>query len=67
MMLDSKEKAIIAGFKTWDGAKQAEEALRNLDVMDLRIDRISEHPVTDYDTEVTTNGDGCGSNRGHSR
>ena len=53
-MLDSKEKAIIAGFKTWDGAKQAEEALRNLDVIDLRIDRISEHPVTDYDTEVTT-------------
>jgi hypothetical protein len=51
-MKKDKERAIIAGFKTWRQARQAEEALRKLNVIDLNIDRISEQPVTDRDTEL---------------
>lgn len=48
----TNEKAIIAGFTTLHAAQQAQKALNSLNVIDLNIDRISEHPVTDWDTRL---------------
>ncbi|MDQ0337608.1 hypothetical protein J2S00_000378 [Caldalkalibacillus uzonensis] len=51
MTMPNNEKAIIAGFKTMRDAEQALEALKKLPVVDMRVNRMSEHPIEELDTD----------------
>ncbi|EGL82228.1 hypothetical protein CathTA2_2251 [Caldalkalibacillus thermarum TA2.A1] len=51
MRMPKNEKAIIAGFKAMRQAERAQQALKRLPVLDMRIDRMSEHPLEELDTD----------------
>lgn len=49
MTLPKDEKAIIAGFRTMKDAEQTGEKLKELGILDMRIDRMGYYPVTELE------------------
>lgn len=49
MTLPKDEKAIIAGFRTMESAEQTAEQLKQLGILDIRIDRMGFYPVTELE------------------
>lgn len=49
MTLPKDQRAIIAGFRTMEKAEQTSQQLKNLGVIDMRIDRMSLYPIEEQE------------------